>query len=146
MPERRRPVLLEEEMADPGEAVAAEQRAEQIPAVAAPDRQAEQYQNAEAADEMQAARRAVGVFAQVERVELAEAGEAGHGCSCVGSLADAARRSHVPGVLRLHGATLGQKKFSRCKARYRCGIDTAHPSASTARNRLPRRTEAEPDR
>src|SRR3546814_812372 len=79
MLERRRPVLLEEEVPHPGEAVAAHQRAKQPPGIAGHDRHRHQRQHAAAADEMQPPRGAVGVLAQVERVELAEAGEAGHG-------------------------------------------------------------------
>src|SRR3546814_1260324 len=78
MLERRRPVLLEEEVSHPGETVAAHERAEQPPCVARHDRHRHQRQHAAAANKMQPSRGAVGVFAQVEGVELAEAGEAGH--------------------------------------------------------------------
>src|SRR5690242_15222502 len=78
MAEGRGTVLLEEEMPDPREAVAAGQRGEQPCAVARRDRRGDQRQHAAAAEEVQAPRRAVGVLGQVERIELAEAGEAAH--------------------------------------------------------------------
>src|SRR5690606_19035612 len=76
--ERRGPVLLEEEMPDPGETVAAEQRRQQPPGIAAGDRGGHQRQHAPAADEMQPPRNAVRMLGQVERIELAETGELLH--------------------------------------------------------------------
>src|SRR3546814_9888958 len=70
MLERRRPVLLEEEVPDPGEAVAAHKRAKKPPGIAGNDSHRNQRQHAAAADEVQPKRGAVGVLAQVERVEL----------------------------------------------------------------------------
>src|SRR5690606_23265647 len=78
MAERRRPVLLEEEVPDPGEPVTAEQGRQQPPCVAAGDRGGDQCEHAPAADEMQPARNAVRVLGQVERIELAETAELPH--------------------------------------------------------------------
>src|SRR5690606_33732228 len=79
MPERGGPVLLEEEVADPGEGIAAHERREQPPRIAGGDARSRARQCAAAADEVQAPRGAIAVFAEVERIELAEACEAGHG-------------------------------------------------------------------
>src|SRR5690606_25099816 len=73
-----RAVLLEEEVPDPGETVAAEQCRQQPPGVAAGDRRGQQRKDAAAADEMQPPRNAVRVLGQVERVELAETAELLH--------------------------------------------------------------------
>src|SRR5262249_34824274 len=72
MLERRGPILLEEEMTDPGEAVAGDRQQPPPSPAPAPDHRAEQDQNERAADEMQAPARRVAVLRQVERIELAE--------------------------------------------------------------------------
>src|SRR5690606_41591918 len=78
MAEGGRPVLLEEEVADPGEGVAADQRCKQPPSVRAGNGRGHERQCATAADEVQAPRRAVAVLVEIVRVELAETGKAGH--------------------------------------------------------------------
>src|SRR5690606_24262128 len=79
MLERGRPVLLEEEVPHPCEGIAARQRGQQPPGVALDDGGRNACQRTATADEMQPPRRAVAVFAEVERIELAETGEAAHG-------------------------------------------------------------------
>ena len=78
MLERRRTVLLEKEMPDPGETIAAEQGTQQPPGIAADRSRGQQRKHAAAADEMQPARDAVAVLLEIERIELAETGEATH--------------------------------------------------------------------
>src|SRR3989304_3942787 len=78
MPEGGRAILLEEEVADPGESITAEQRGQQERRLAAQHGSRSQQQHPAAADEMQAPRDRVAVLAEIERIELAEAGEAGH--------------------------------------------------------------------
>ena len=75
MAEGGRAVFLEEEMPDPGEAVAGERHGEQQQPFAAADGVGEQGDDQGGADEVQAAAGGVGVFAQVVGVELGETGE-----------------------------------------------------------------------
>src|SRR5690606_12387456 len=72
------PVLLEEEVADPGAGIAAAERGQEPPGIARGQGHAGEHQRPAAAREVQAPRGAVGMFLQVEGVELAEAGESGH--------------------------------------------------------------------
>jgi hypothetical protein len=65
-------------VADPRETIAEQQTGEQQPRLQQDDRAGELGQRQQRTDHMQAARRAVGVFAEVERVEVVKAGE-GHG-------------------------------------------------------------------
>src|SRR6266496_158415 len=70
--ERRRTVVLEKEVADPGKAVPCDGRCRQPPRVASRDRGENASEHERRTREMQAAARAVRVLGQVERVELAE--------------------------------------------------------------------------
>ena len=75
VPERGGTVLLEEEMAYPGEAVPGQRQGQQQPAVHGDDGQGEQQQNQQAAAVMQAAADVIAVLAQIEGVELGEGSE-----------------------------------------------------------------------
>src|SRR5262245_37668338 len=65
-------VLLEHEVADPGEAVTAQQRVQQVLRAAAGQQHHQAQQRQRRADEVQPPAGAVAVLAQVERVELGE--------------------------------------------------------------------------
>src|SRR5690348_13454094 len=76
MPERRRAVLLVDEVAEPGESVAAKRCAEQPPRVPENDGQHHGRDHQPGTREVQAPAAAIGVLAQIVGIELAEAGEA----------------------------------------------------------------------
>src|SRR3546814_9306460 len=103
MAERGRPVLLEEEVSDPCEAVTAAERRQQPPGVARRDGCRQQCQHTATADEVQPPRGAVGVLGQVERIELAAAGKAAHaipsGCRPAG---------------QVRSAVLARSKYASC--------------------------------
>ncbi|KAG0758552.1 hypothetical protein G6F57_012048 [Rhizopus arrhizus] len=65
-------------MADPGESITAGQGGQQKHRLSTQDCRREQQQDAAAADEVQPARHRMAVLAEVERIELAEAGESRH--------------------------------------------------------------------
>src|SRR5690606_11704966 len=73
-----RAALFEEEVADPGEGVATGQGRQQPSRIGPGNRRGDEGQRSAAADEMQASRDAVAMLSEVERIELAEAGKAGH--------------------------------------------------------------------
>src|SRR6478752_1615677 len=80
MADRRWTILLEEEMPDPRESIAAHQRRQQPARVVPQARDDGQDEHAGGADDMQPTRGAVGVFGEVERIEISETAElAGHG-------------------------------------------------------------------
>src|SRR4051812_37461043 len=68
-----RPVVLEEEVADPGETVAADQRGQQPPRIERNDKTEEAEERQGGPDEMKATAGEVCVFAEIEGVELREA-------------------------------------------------------------------------
>src|SRR4051812_17805589 len=72
MSKRRRAVVLEEEMADPGEAVSAQQRHGDPPHVARERERDETEEYERRADEMQPAACAVGVLREIDGIELAK--------------------------------------------------------------------------
>jgi hypothetical protein len=72
MAERRRPVLLECEMADPCEAVTAHRRQPQPTRVAREQRDGKHDQHERGADKMHAPARGIRMLGKVERIELAE--------------------------------------------------------------------------
>src|SRR5690348_9456256 len=76
MPERGRAVLLVDEVAEPGESVAAKRCAEQPPRVPEDDGQHDRRDHQPGTCEVQAPAAAIGVLAEIVRIELAEAGEA----------------------------------------------------------------------
>src|SRR5690349_4010072 len=76
MPEGGGPVVLEQEVTQPREAVAAGHRTEQEPQVAGGDECQQAQHRSPGADVVERARYRVTVFAQVERVELRETAEA----------------------------------------------------------------------
>src|SRR5690348_8227258 len=75
MAESGRAILLVEEMAGPGEPVPAQRHADQPPGIAGCDRDGDPRDHQPRADEVQAPAAAIGVLAEVVRIELAEAGE-----------------------------------------------------------------------
>ena len=74
MSERGRPVVLEEEMTEPGAAVTAYRRSEEPPGVAGDHRDRDRYEHKDRTREMEAPARAIPVLGKVERIEL------GKGC------------------------------------------------------------------
>ena len=66
-------VLLEEEMADPGKAITAQQRVQDPDGIHAADTHHQAADHQRGADEMQAATGLVGVFGQVVGIELGKA-------------------------------------------------------------------------
>src|SRR5882672_6839468 len=68
----RRPVFLEHQMTDPGEAVAGDRRGQEPPVVAASRRVDQDEYHAAGADEMQAPANRVAMFGEIERIEVRE--------------------------------------------------------------------------
>ena len=74
-----RPVVLKKEMPDPGEGVTLYQRDQNQPPDLREQRRDEQGQGDAGAHKIQPPRHAVGMFAQIERVEVGEGADAGLG-------------------------------------------------------------------
>src|SRR5574337_1359915 len=73
MPEGRGLVLLEHEMPDPCAAIAANWSGDQPPRISRDDGDHDGRDHQPRAEEMQASTAAIGVFAEIKRIELAEA-------------------------------------------------------------------------
>src|SRR6185369_106726 len=94
MLERRRPVVLVEEMTGPRPRIPLDERQQQQPRAACDDRREQQRQRDRRTDEVQAAARAIRVLAEVEGIELGERAMALH------ELDSTALRSVISSVTR----------------------------------------------